>query len=71
MQNAKVMKLKRKDKEKFINKQCQHVKKNFIANSLKYLYQGVRRLIKKFNPRVNAVKDEDGDVNQRWKKIVL
>ena len=55
-------KLMRKDKEKFINKQCQHLEENLIANSSKDVYQGVRRLTRKFNPRIDTVKDEDGTI---------
>ena len=65
----------RKDKEKFISEQCQHIEENSIANSLKDLYLGVRRLTRKFNPRIDTVKDEDGivlcesdEVKQRWKQ---
>ena len=75
VQNAKVKKLMRKDKEKFINEQCQHIEENSIANSLKDLYQGVRGLTRKFNPRIDRVKDGDGtvlyesdEVKQRWKQ---
>ena len=75
VQNAKVKKLMKKDKEKFINEQCRHIEENSIANSLKDLYQVVRRLTRKFNPRIDTVKDEDGtvlcesdEVKQRWKQ---
>ena len=75
VQNATVKKLIRKDKEKFINEQCQYIEENSIANSLKDLYQGVRRLTRKFNPRIDTVNDEDGtvlcesdEVKKRWKQ---
>ena len=55
----KLRSLKRKDKEKFINEQCQHIEENSITHSLKDLYQGVRRLTRKFNPRIDTVKYED------------
>ena len=75
MQNAKVKKLIRKDKEKSINEQCQYIEENSITNSLQDLYQSVRRPTRKFNHRIDTVKDEDGtvlcendEVKQRWKQ---
>ena len=75
MQNAKVKKLMRKDKEKFINEKCRHIEEKSITNSLKDLYQGVKSLTRKFNPRIDTVKADDGallcesdEVKQRWKQ---
>ena len=75
VRNAKGKTLMRKDKEKFINEQCHHIEENSIVHSLKDLYQGVRRLTRKFNPRIDSVKCEDGTVlcesdemKQRWKQ---
>ena len=74
MQNAKVKKLMRKDREDFIKK-CRYNEENSITNPLKDLYQGLKSLTRKFNPRIEAVKADDGtvicesdEVKQRWKQ---
>ena len=38
IQTAKIQKLMRKDKDKFINEQCQRIEEKFITNSVKDLY---------------------------------
>ena len=74
MQNAKVKKLMRKDREDFIKK-CRYIEENSITNPLKDLYQGLKSLTRKFNPRIDTVKADDGtvlcesdEVKQRWKQ---
>ena len=57
----------RKDDEKFINEQYQHIEKNSIRNSLKDFYPVVRRLTGKLNTRIDAVKMK---VEQRSEKVM-
>ena len=64
----------RKDKENHINEICQQIESNVITNSFKDLYQGVKKLTKKFRPRIDVIKDENSkilsegsEVKDRWK----
>ena len=64
----------RKDKETFIQEQCQQIEGNAINNSTTELYQSIKNLTKKFHPTVDTIKDEDGiiicdrdQVQYRWK----
>jgi len=70
VQNAEVRKLMRKDRQTYINEKCRH-----IENCLKVLYQGVKSMTRKFNPRIDTVNADDrtvlfesDEVKQRWKK---
>ncbi|XP_042876027.1 uncharacterized protein LOC122255792 [Penaeus japonicus] len=58
-QNSKIQRMMRKDKEKFIQEQCQRIEANSINNSTKEMYNGVKNLTKKFKPSVDTIKDED------------
>ena len=60
MQNSKILKMMRKDKENFIVDQCKKVEQNRITNSAKDLYQGVRNITKKFKLSSDTIKEEDG-----------
>ena len=73
IQNATIQKMTRKDKDKFINEQCQQIEEKFITNSVKDLYAGVKSLTSKFKPSIDTVKDDDGtflceseEVKRRW-----
>ena len=73
IQNATIQKMMRKDKDKFINEQCQRIEEKFITNSVKDLYAGVKSLTSKFRPSIDTVKDDDGtilcesrEVKRRW-----
>ena len=50
----------RKDKETFIQEQCQQIEGNAINNSTRELHQGIKSLTKKFHPTVDTIKDEEG-----------
>ena len=72
-QNALVQRMMRRDKEKYINEQCKRIEDNFITNSIKDLYQGVKNLTNKFKPTIDTIKDEYGkilgeaeEVKERW-----
>ncbi|XP_042864337.1 uncharacterized protein LOC122248391 [Penaeus japonicus] len=74
-QNFKIQRMMRKDKEKFIQEQCQRIEANSINNSTKEMYNGVKNLTKKFKPSVDTIKDEDDlilcdreEVKDRWKE---
>ena len=74
-QNAKVQRLLRRDKDKYINEQCEVIENNAVTNATKELYQTVRNITKKFKPSSDTVKDEDGRVlcdgervRDRWKE---
>ncbi len=43
-QNSKIQRLMRRDKEKFIEQQCQKIEDKAVTNSTKDLYQGVKNL---------------------------
>ena len=49
-QNAKIQRMMRKDKEKYIKEQCQKIEENAIKNSTKEVYKGVKNLTTKFQP---------------------
>ena len=75
IQTAKIQKLMRKDKDKFINEQCQRIEEKFITNSVKDLYAGVKSLTSKFKPSIDTVKEDDGtilceseEVKRRWQE---
>ena len=75
MQNSKIQKIMREDKENFIVEQCKIVEANRITNSTKGLYQGARNSTRKLKPSNDAVKEEDGtilcdgeDIKKRWKE---
>ena len=72
-QNAKIQKLLRRDKEKYLNEQCQRIENCSINQTTKELYQGVRKITRKFKPTMDTIKTEDGlvlcdgkDVKDRW-----
>ena len=52
----------RKDKDRFINEQCQRIEEKFITNSVRDLYAGVKSLTSKFRPSIDTVKDDDGTI---------
>ena len=58
-QNSESPQMMRKDKETFIQEQCQWIEGNAINNSSKELYQGIKNLTKKFHPAVDTIKNED------------
>lgn len=75
MQNAKVQRMMKKDKEIIIEEQCQRIEEITITNSTINLYQGIRKLTKKIKPMMDAVKSEDGIAlcdgdyfRERWKE---
>ena len=61
-QNAKIQRLMRRDKEKFIEEQCKKIEENTVTNSTKDLYQGVKNLTRKFKPTMDTIKSEDGTI---------
>uniref|UniRef100_H2YWZ5 Reverse transcriptase domain-containing protein n=1 Tax=Ciona savignyi TaxID=51511 RepID=H2YWZ5_CIOSA len=74
-QNAKVQKMMRKDKERYIEQQCEKIEENAAHNSTKELYQSVKKLTKSFKPSADTVKSENGavlcdrdDIKERWKE---
>lgn len=73
-QHKTVQRMMRKDKEKYINEQCQRIEEKSISNSLKDLYQSVKSLTKKFKPTIDTVKSdgkilyESHEIKDRWKQ---
>ena len=74
-QNAKIQRMMRKDKEKYIKEQCQRIEENAIKNSTKEVYKGVKNLTTKFQPTTDTIKDKDNvilcdrdHVKARWKE---
>ena len=62
-QNSLVQRLLRKDKEKYINDICQSIELSaIITNATKDLYQGVKKLTRKFRPRIDVIKDENKEI---------
>ena len=76
-QTSLVQWLIRKDKEKHINEICQSTESSVITNSTKDLYQGVKKLAKRFRLRIDVIKDENkevlsegSEIMDRWKRYV-
>ena len=59
-QNSKIQQMMRKNKETFIQEQCQQIEGSAIINSIKDLHQGIKNLTKKFHPTIDTIKNEDG-----------
>ena len=77
-QNSKTQHIMHKDKETFVQEQCQRIEGNAINKSTKELYQGIKNLTKKFHPTVDTIKDEEGilicdrdQVQNRWRSYCL
>ncbi|XP_042857015.1 uncharacterized protein LOC122243475 [Penaeus japonicus] len=74
-QNAKIQRLLRRDKEKYLNEQCERIENCYINKTIKELYQGVRNITRKFKPKIDTIKTEDGlvlcdgkEVKDRWRQ---
>lgn len=72
--NRKVNRSFRKDKRENIEQQCQLIENLGHTGSTAEMYKAVRRITKKFMPKLNTVKDDGGvrltesaDILERWK----
>ena len=73
--NREIKKALRHDKEQNIIKQCEEIENNSKQNATRDLYRAVKNITRRFNPRLEVVKDDsnnvltDGsDVLNRWKE---
>ena len=74
-QNSTVQRMMRQDKDRQIKDLCKNIEDNWVTNSTKDLYQGVKKLTNKFRPTVDNIKDIDNkvlcegeEVKNRWKQ---
>ncbi|XP_063593072.1 uncharacterized protein LOC134770132 [Penaeus indicus] len=74
-QNATVQRMMRQDNDRKINELCQTIESNSVTNSIKDLFQGVKKLTNKFRPTIDTIKDENNkvlfegeEVKSRWKQ---
>ena len=77
MLNAEFQRKARKDKESFIIKECEKVEDNMKKGKTKEVYKTIKDFTRPFNPRVEVIKDEQGnnlteerDIKNRWKEYV-
>ena len=73
--NREIQKALRHDKKQNIIKQCEEIENNSKQNATRDLYRAVKNITRRFNPRLEVVKDDsnnvltDGsDVLNRWKE---
>ena len=73
--NGEIQKALRHDKEQNIIKQCEEVENNSKQNATRDLYKAVKNITRRFNPRLEVVKDDSNnvltdssDVVNRWKE---
>ena len=52
--------MKRRDKQRVTEKQCPVVEEKSVTNSSKDLYNAVKTITRKFKPKIDAVKSENG-----------
>ena len=69
-QNSLVQRLLRKDKEKHINDIFQCIESRAITNQTKDLYQGVKKLTRKFRPRIDVLRNENKEVSSEGSKVM-
>ena len=69
-QNSLVQRFLRKDKERHINDICQRIESSAITNQTKDLYQGVKKLTRKFRPRIDVIKNENKEVLSEGSKVM-
>ena len=73
--NREIQKALRRDKEQNIIKQCEEIENNSKQNATRDLYRAVKNITRRFNPRLEVVKDDSNnvltdssDVLNRWKE---
>ena len=73
--NREVRRAMRGDKRRYINQQCEEIEAKGHLKNTGELYKAVRKITKKFKPRVDTVKLDDGtkateveSVKNRWKE---
>ena len=73
--NREIQKAVRHCKEQNIIKQCEEIENNSKQNARRDLYKAVKNIARRFNPRLEVVKDDSNnvltdssDVLNRWKE---